>query len=62
MKFWCCPQCHAVVYISLALASYCYELLYGRLCNISSNHNIWHIFELDLPEISAKETRNKIQG
>jgi len=48
---WCCFKCHAVVSVSYALDSYCYKLLYCRVSKISSNHNIWHLYELDLLEI-----------
>ena len=59
---WCCFKFHAVVSISYALDSYCYKLLYRRVCSISSNLNIWHIYELDLLEILSEETRNKTKG
>jgi len=51
----------SVVTIYRFIVFYCYELLDTRGNIISSNCNIWYIYELDLPQILAEKPRNETQ-
>lgn len=58
----CWFELFAVVAFLCIVVLNCYKLFYSRFSIISSNSSIWDIFRLDLPEILAEETRDKIKG